>query len=99
MERPPQILKHLPRNRASLHPALNEEELETSGALRRWRSAVQHLIRNNTSNTTGSFWSYERLYKITDAVLVICALVFVGSSIASVIIWLYAVIPFMYPTI
>jgi hypothetical protein len=92
MEPTPRVLNHLPERSAGSHLALSGEDIETSGALRKWRSVTHSLIRKNKRETTSLFWSYELLYKMTDAVLVISGIIFVFSSIASVVLWLYAFI-------
>ena len=44
-------------------------------------------------DTTASFsTSLELLYKITDVVLVICAVVFIVSAVASIILWVCGLI-------
>ena len=44
---------------------------------------------NTTYNTPSSWFSLELLYNITDIVLVICAAVFIISSITSIVLWMY----------
>ena len=73
---------------------LEIEDTRTSGdkpsttfGKKRWNSGsnLQNHTRNDTRNGGGSL---EILYKTTDIVLITCAVVFVVSSIASIIIWL-----------
>ena len=49
-------------------------------------SNLQNHTRNDTRNDDCSL---EILYKTTDIVLITCAVVFVISSITSIILWLY----------
>ena len=95
MQLSPGLLKPLPTRRAYSHLALNVEEFETSGTVRRRLSvSTPNLERHASSETPSSFWSLELLYKITDVVLVICAAIFIISSISSIIIWWYGLVKF-----
>ena len=48
---------------------------------------LQNVYASNSQNT-----SLELLYKITDIVLVICALIFIISSVASIMLWVCGLI-------
>ena len=59
-------------------------------ALKKQRSKSDSILQNTTSNDTGSdVCSLEILYKITDIVLIICAVLFIISAITSIILRLY----------
>ena len=90
METSSRLLNPLAERRARSHLVLNVEELETAGTLRKWKSVPDSNLNNDIrKSSTSPFWSLELLYKITDVILVICALTFIISSIASIILWLY----------
>ena len=56
------------------------------------RSRSDSSLQNNKTNDTRSeSCSLEILYKTTDTVLIICAALFIISSITSVILWLYGI--------
>ena len=58
--------------------------------LNRQLSISDSNVRNHTTyNTRRPWFSLELLYKTTDTVLVICGVIFIGSSIASIVLWMY----------
>ena len=90
MDRSTGLLKPMGERRTNSHRDLSVEESENPGTLRRWKSVSNaNLEQQAKIKTTNSFWSQELLYKVTDVVLVTCALIFILSSIASIIIWWY----------
>ena len=90
METSSRLLNPLAERRACSHLVLNVEELETEGTLRKWKSVPDSNLSNGSrKSNSSSLWSLELLYKITDLILVISALIFIISSIASIILWLY----------
>ena len=79
-------LKRRSRGR-SCHAIQSESTL---GLLRRTRSrSAAGVLVNTTYGTQRSSSSLELLYTITDIVLVICGAVFIISSVASIVLWMY----------
>ena len=80
------------RGRSSSSNELNvsDYELELSTSLRRQRSvSYPGEQKNKINNATRPWFSLELLYNITDIVLVLCAFIFIISSIAYLAIWFY----------
>ena len=78
------------RSRAKTWHTLNVTDLEILSMLRKHRrTSVWDLIEEDTTSFNDT---YEVLYKITDIVLVICAVIFVISAIASITLWIAGII-------
>ena len=91
MARSQKHLYPIPETRAYSLPS-NTEGLNSSAKIRKLRSASTPNQQLGTRNERKDpFWWLEILYKTTDVVLVICALLFICSSIAAIILWLYGI--------
>ena len=66
---------------------LGEKSSTTFGKKR--SKSVSNLQNHTRNDTRNDVCSLEILYKTTDIVVITCAVVFVISSITSVILWLY----------
>ena len=87
--RPPQPQLNR-RTRGRSCPTINAGESDPLCNLERNRLMSYSGEQINTSyNTPSSWFSLELFYKITDIVLVICAAVFIISSITSIVLWMY----------
>ena len=53
------------------------------------RSSCLGLQDNTTHDSPREFCPLEIIYKTTDIVLIICALIFIMAAITSVVLWLY----------
>ena len=78
------------RVRAKSWHTLNIRDLEVSNMLpeHRWAS----LFDLSGEDMTSSSDAYEVLYRITDIVLIICAVLFVVSAIVSTTLWIAGII-------
>ena len=91
MARSQRNLNPIPESRTHSLPS-NKEGINSSAKIRKLRSASTPNQQGGPRNErTNSFWWLEILYKTTDVVLVICASIFICSSIASIILWLYGI--------
>ena len=83
------------RGRAMSWSPLNIKDLEISSILQRHRSiSVFDFTQDTQVFTTSSSDAYEILYKITDIVLIICAVIFVISAVVSITLWVVGIIFF-----
>ena len=74
------------RGRAKSWHTLNIKDLEISSILQKHRwTSIWDLVEEDTTSSSDA---YEVLYKITDMVLLMCAVVFVISAIASITLWI-----------
>ena len=87
--KPPALpLNVLSRSRS--YPAINRKGCKTLKPLSRKRSNSDGGALFNVKYSSRSSWfSLELLYTITDIVLVICAVVFIVSGVASIVLWIY----------
>ena len=71
-------------------PAFHSADSIRLGTLRRQICTSDSEVQNHTTyNRRTSWFPLELLFKTTDIVLVICAAVFIISSIVSITIWMY----------
>ena len=80
--------EHRLRNRTRNHSCPAIETVRISDPSRRQKAIYNRAVHNTTTHNS----SYELLFRITDIVLVICVAVFVISSIASIVCWMYGLV-------
>ena len=87
----PHQVHHLNRRDGVLScPRLDLGDSVNLGTLSRHVSISDLTLENDTKyDIRRSWFSLELLYKTTDIVLVICGVIFIGSSIASIVLWMY----------
>ena len=84
--RVPELRSNMRRVRSTAH--LGNSEIQNPGSLRRAMSEG-FPSRDARGGTSSSFDYLELLYRITDAVLVICAGVVIGSCIVTLVLFGY----------
>ena len=80
------------RARAKSWHNLNVRELPLTGILKRRNTQWASILDLTQEDDTHLFDNYEIFYKITDIVLIICAVVFIISAIASITLWISGII-------
>lgn len=90
MDNSPKLVIPLSKKRSHSQILLNVEELENTEMYKKCRSLSTSKLQEDTRNHTKmSYWSVKLLYRSTDTILVLCALIFIISSISSIILWMY----------